>query len=218
MYTCAHCRKQACNGDDRAAAPRDCPGRDPASTEVLPRYLEDEQTRTIARNAALVESHGYCRSTRVEEIMDFARRCGFQHIGIAFCVGLQREAAVFARVLRANGFTVDSVACKNGSIPKESLGIADADKLSPGEFEPMCNPIGQASLLEKAGTQLNVILGLCVGHDTLFLRSSAAPTTVLAAKDRVLGHNPVAALYLAESYYREKLFGAAGDAAAGSRD
>ncbi|NLG65517.1 MAG: DUF1847 domain-containing protein, partial [Actinobacteria bacterium] len=136
----------------------------------------------------------------------------------AFCVGLQREAAVFARVLRANGFTVDSVACKNGSIPKESLGIADADKLSPGEFEPMCNPIGQASLLEKAGTQLNVILGLCVGHDTLFLRSSAAPTTVLAAKDRVLGHNPMAALYLAESYYREKLFGAAGDAAAGSRD
>lgn len=82
----------------------------------------------------------------------------------------------------------------------------------------MCNPIGQAALLEKAGTQLNVILGLCVGHDTLFLRSSAAPTTVLAAKDRVLGHNPVAALYLAESYYREKLFGAAGDAAAGSRD
>lgn len=31
---------------------------------------------------------------------------------------------------------------------------------------------------------------------------SKAPVTVLVVKDRVLGHNPVAALYTAETYYR----------------
>ena len=40
-----------------------------------------------------------------------------------------------------------------------------------------------------------------MGHDTLFLQHSAAPTTVLIAKDRVLGHNPVQALYLAKTGY-----------------
>ena len=33
-----------------------------------------------------------------------------------------------------------------------------------------------------------------------------APVTVSAAKDRVLGHNPMAAIYLADSYYKEKLY------------
>jgi len=70
----------------------------------------------------------------------------------------------------------------------------------------MCNPIGQARRLEKAETQLNVMLGLCVGHDSLFLRHSHAPVTVLAVKDRVLGHNPLAAVYTADGYYDKKLF------------
>jgi len=57
-------------------------------------------------------------------------------------------------------------------------------------------------VLAEAGTGLNVAVGLCVGHDTLFFQHSAAPVTVLVAKDRVLGHNPVAALYTSRSYYR----------------
>ena len=59
--------------------------------------------------------------------------------------------------------------------------------------------------LNKSHTDLNKILGLCVGHDTLFIKYSQAPVTVLAVKDRVLGHNPMAALYLADSYYKNKL-------------
>ena len=66
----------------------------------------------------------------------------------------------------------------------------------------MCNPIGQAMLLNEAATGLNVVIGLCVGHDSLFFRNSAAPATVLVAKDRVTGHNPVAALYTSHSYYK----------------
>ena len=51
-------------------------------------------------------------------------------------------------------------------------------------------------------SQFNVLLGLCVGHDSLFFRYAEAPCTVLAVKDRLLGHNPLAAVYEYESYYR----------------
>ena len=48
----------------------------------------------------------------------------------------------------------------------------------------------------------NVLLGLCVGHDSLFFKYTEAPCTVLAVKDRLLGHNPMAAVYNVDSYYR----------------
>ena len=69
----------------------------------------------------------------------------------------------------------------------------------------MCNPILQARLLNQAHTDLNVAIGLCVGHDSLFYRSSEAYVTTLVTKDRVTGHNPAAALYTARAYYRKKL-------------
>ena len=70
----------------------------------------------------------------------------------------------------------------------------------------MCNPIMQAKLLNDARTDLNVVVGLCVGHDSLFYKYSEAMVTTAVTKDRVLGHNPAAALYTAESYYKKKLF------------
>ena len=66
----------------------------------------------------------------------------------------------------------------------------------------MCNPILQAKLLNEAKTDLNLVVGLCVGHDSLFYKYSEALTTTVVTKDRVLGHNPAAALYTAESYYK----------------
>jgi len=60
----------------------------------------------------------------------------------------------------------------------------------------MCNPIAQAQILNEQLTDFNIVVGLCVGHDSLFFKHSEAPVTVLVAKDRVLGHNPAAALYV----------------------
>ena len=65
----------------------------------------------------------------------------------------------------------------------------------------MCNPVMQAKILNKEKTDMNIIMGLCVGHDSLFYKYSEALVTTLVAKDRVMGHNPVAALYTSESYY-----------------
>lgn len=67
--------------------------------------------------------------------------------------------------------------------------------------ESMCNPIMQAKTLAANGCDFNIVIGLCVGHDTLFLRHSKVPTTVMIVKDRVLQHNPAAALYGAQSMY-----------------
>jgi len=89
-----------------------------------------------------------------------------------------------------------------GSIAKEKIGLRDDEKVRPGQYEAICSPVGQAVLLARAGTGLNVVIGLCVGHDSLFFMHSKAPVTVLVAKDRVLGHNPVAALYTSHTYYR----------------
>ena len=144
--------------------------------------------------------------------MSFARRLGASHLGLAFCVGLRREAALAQRIFEAGGFRVSSVCCKVGSIPKEDVGLADEEKIRPGQYESLCNPVAQAALLAAAGTELNVAVGLCVGHDSLFFRYSESPVTVLVAKDRVTGHNPAAALYTSGSYYKRLLDSTRNDA------
>jgi len=70
----------------------------------------------------------------------------------------------------------------------------------------MCNPIGQALFLNKSQTDFNIILGLCVGHDSLFIKYAEAPVTVFAVKDRVMAHNSMGALYLSDGYYKKRLY------------
>lgn len=106
------------------------------------------------------------------------------------------------KLFRERDFEVVSALCKAGCSPKEQIGLADDQKINAGQFETMCNPIAQAYLLNAAQTQFNLVMGLCVGHDSLFLKYAEAPCTVLAVKDRVLGHNPLAAIYNIDSYYR----------------
>ncbi len=85
-------------------------------------------------------------------------------------------------ILESHGFEVASVACKHGGIPKEELGIKDDEKIRPGNYEAICNPVGQAELLKRAGCELNVVLGLCVGHDSLFFKHARGLTTVLVQR------------------------------------
>jgi uncharacterized metal-binding protein len=169
-------------------------------------YTEPE-TRRLALAAAQTEADGYPDHSRVEDVMGYARRIGATHLGIATCVGLMSESALLVEILEANGFQVSAVGCKVGSIPKEEVGLRDDEKIRPCQYEALCNPVAQALLLNEVGVQLNILVGLCVGHDSLFFRHAVAPTTVLVAKDRRTGHNPVAALYTSHSYYRARLIG-----------
>lgn len=202
---CAYCPPtvRACReGEAAERGPGFCPTKVDPETQALTRPLyDDPETRKISRESALVESEGYCKWTRVEEIVQFAKRMGYRKIGIANCISFVDHAYVLSGILESHGFEVVSVACKTGSIPKEELGIADHEKVRPGQFESLCNPVCQAELLHAHGCEFNVVLGLCIGHDSLFFKHAKGLTTVLVAKDRVLGHNPVAALQLADTYY-----------------
>jgi uncharacterized metal-binding protein len=206
LLMCAFCGVRACAAaPESKARPPFCPVPQQESELVNAekRYSSDELSHRIAVESARTEAAGYCRQTRVEEIMEFARRIGARRIGIAHCIGLMSEARLASEIFSSRGFEVHTVCCKVGSIDKESVGLQDAEKVRPGQYEVLCNPIGQAALLAQAGTELNVVVGLCVGHDSLFFMHSKAPATVLVVKDRVLGHNPVAALYTSHSYYKK---------------
>ncbi len=211
--SCAKCTKRVCPGAAYLDGPENCPTRTRADVvqEMMARYREKDVSE-FARTAALVEGSAYTQvpwsasptplTTRLEEIIQFALKMRYKKLGVAFCVGLANEAEVLIPLLENCGFDVVSVCCKAGGVAKEELGVRDDEKINPGHYESMCNPICQAELLNREGTNFNIMLGLCVGHDSLFLKHASAMTTVFAVKDRLLGHNPLAALYLSRSYYR----------------
>ena len=171
--------------------------------EKVSSLYEDEENRKVSVISAQIENEFYLRYTRVEEVVEFASRMGYRKIGIATCVGLIDESRVLARILRKNGFEVYGAVCKIGSFLKSGVGVAQEDITRTGAV--MCNPIMQAEVLNQAETDFNVVMGLCVGHDSLFYKYSKALVTTLVAKDRVLAHNPAGALYQAKAYYKKLL-------------
>jgi uncharacterized metal-binding protein len=160
----------------------------------------DPSIMKLMVTAAKIEAEGYLRWPRAEEIIHFAREAGFSHLGVAFCIGLHQEANAYVQLLEKT-FKVSSVCCKVCGVQKDEF---DLKRLHPErEAESMCSPLGQAELLNEAGTDFNIVMGLCVGHDALFSKHSQAPVTTLIAKDRVLAHNPAGALY--SRYWKKKL-------------
>ena len=198
----------------RPAKPAYCPMQDheAAIRECFDLYRGDSGDAKMAKVAAQVEGLCYqpipgsdainARWTRVEDTIAFAKLMGYAKIGIATCIGLLDETNRLSLILAAQGFTPVSVCCKTGSIDKQELGLRDSEKIRPGTFEPACNPVAQATLLNGAKTDMNIIVGLCVGHDMLFSKYSDAPVTTLVVKDRVTGHNPVSVLYGQNFYYK----------------
>jgi uncharacterized metal-binding protein len=203
--SCAYCPDtvRACRvGESAERGPGYCPTKvDPDGIDAAVGKYDDAEVRRIAQVSAVVEAEGYCQWTRVQEICEFAKRMGYKKIGIATCISFVDHAKVLSGILESHGFEVASVACKHGGIPKEELGLTDDEKIRPGTYEAICNPVGQAELLKRAGCEFNVVLGLCVGHDSLFFKHAEGLSTVLVAKDRVLAHNPIGALNLADTYY-----------------
>jgi uncharacterized metal-binding protein len=212
--SCATCKivRKICRTPE-GKGPKNCPTlNEGAVIDQARDEYEKEEIREFARLASVQEGECYANrdqkpyvlhpvKPRMVEIMEFAQKMNYRKIGLAFCGGLTHEAGMVVDILEKNGFKVINVSCKVGGVAKEKIGIQEHEKINIGEHESMCNPIGQAMILNREETDFNVLLGLCVGHDSLFLKYIQAPTTVLAVKDRVTGHNPLAAVYTANSYY-----------------
>jgi uncharacterized metal-binding protein len=209
---CAKCPAAYCESTpteklDRNALPKNCPLR--VNREIIKgivkRYRKDA-IRKLYVPATITEKEAYqtvrgvimAVRPRIKELIEFAKLLHFEKIGIAFCAGLRDEASRLTKILEKQGFTVASAVCKCGAIDKTKLGINKKYKIeNPEKFESACNPLLQAELLNRAKTEINVIVGLCIGHDILFTMNSKAPVTTLIVKDRLLGHNPVIGLYSA---------------------
>lgn len=198
--SCIDCTVKNCRMEDKKY-PEFCltTNMNPEVLQEAMKCYEEEENRRSMIAAAEVEYEYYCKFTRVEEIMAYAKKMGMKKLGIATCVGLLQESRILASILRKHGFEVYGIACKAGVQKKQSVGIPEK---CDGIGKNMCNPILQAKVLNEAKTDLNIVVGLCVGHDSLFYKYSDALVTTAVTKDRVLGHNPVAALYNADSYYR----------------
>jgi len=210
------CGTTNCWSDPASRPPK--PGNCPSEQHVdlieaaFEEYRGDAEDARLAQVAARVEGLCYqpvpgsdavnARWNRVEDTVALAKLMGWKKLGIATCIGLLAETEQLVAILKAQGLEPQSVCCKAGSIDKLELGLTEQDKVRPGTFEPACNPIAQAEILNRIGTEMNIIVGLCVGHDMLFAKYSKAPVTTLVAKDRVTGHNPAAVLYGQNFYYK----------------
>ena len=165
-------------------------GEDGVKKIYVPATVTEKEAYEYVRGALMAVR------PRIKEIIEFGKLVHAKKLGVAFCAGLHDEAARVVTILEKAGFTVASVRCKCGAVDKTKLNVAKEYKIGdPLKFEAACNPIVQAKLLNDAGTDINIIVGLCVGHDMLFTMNSKAPVTTLIVKDRLLGHNPVIALY-----------------------
>lgn len=203
---CAKCEAEFCYEGitDEGVLPDYCPMKNKRQLllKAQERY-NDEDIKGIYPPATVNEREAYKwiegRLTpvrpRIKELIEFGKKLGIDKIGIALCVGLRDEARRVHKFLEED-FEVYSVRCKCGGIDKSDLGVAKEHKIrDPEKFEAGCNPVAQAYLLNDAGTELNVIVGLCIGHDIIFTMESKVPVTTLIVKDRFTGHNPVISLY-----------------------
>ena len=143
-------------------------------------YTEDDiKSMKLANDARLPGKN------RVEEIRNYAKIAGIKRIGIANCVAVQKEADAVIDMLSTD-LEVFSVDCKYNRIASSEFVGQEAKGVS-------CNPSGQAAYLAENSTELNIVMGLCVGHDMIFAAKSKVPSTTLVVKDREFKHNPIEA-------------------------
>ena len=123
---------------------------------------------------------------------------GYQHVGLAFCTDLLAESETVAKLLK-RFFRVTPVCCKVGGVMDR-----EGDPMEAGR-EVHCNPVGMARVLNERQTDINIMIGLCIGCDVTFTQLSHAPVTTLFIKDRLLANNPIGAVY--STYQQENLLG-----------
>jgi len=202
LIWCDQCKRNSCRKGYPEGKPDYCQAL--ADPEIIPsalaRYnvpdtlrIQDAATQVLERQRK--SEYGW---PRIKENIEFAKGLGVKKVGIAACMSMLGQASEFAKLIRLAGLEPCTVGCMAGGMPNNEIGVP------AGRDSPPCNPIIQAEVLNRAGTEFNFIYGLCIGHDTLFIQHSEAPVSVVLVKDRITGNNPGAVLF--SSYYREKLW------------
>lgn len=193
VLLCSDCKKRSCQYDYPDGIPNWCMATSFADV-VDDTKLEYAKAGTMAiyKAAGAVATNGFRKWPRIQEAIEFAKELKVTEIGLAACGAMFRELRMMSELLTGAGFHITAISCQVGKVSPEARGVPEMK----GQRSTTCNPIAQAEILNSAGTQLNFLLGLCMGHDILFNRYSKAPVSTLIVKDRITGHNPAAALYV----------------------
>ena len=205
IVACAKCGLYKCRSPDSTSKfPCTCPHESYVEKRELTvkEGWTQSESRAVFEASDQVLAEGYGKWSRVKEVIEYSKKMGFRKLGLAFCVSLRTEAKVLQNILEANDFEVVSISCMAGAPSRDEVGF----EKTIGLGKTVCNPLMQAEVLNANGTELNIMAGLCVGHDVLFLKHSRAGVTPLIVKDRVHYHNPVAGLGTRENPLRRLRF------------
>lgn len=164
----------------------ECKANKTVNMETSKYYHMTKNQKIIQAAAKLVDNGRAGTLSRLEEIIDFAKSMAYKTIGVAYCYGMEKDAALLVSILRnAASARVMSVSCTAGSMAQDEVNnLSCIHKVS-------CNPISQASQLNIDGAEFVITMGLCLGHDILFNKYIEADTTNFIVKDRVYKHNPM---------------------------
>ena len=121
--------------------------------------------------------------SRLQELITFAKASNFHKIGVANCKAVQPYADKLIEHLKDAGFEVFSINCKDSGLN----GNCICDEMSG----PSCDPLSQAQFLNNSKTDLNINIGLCLGHGLIFSKHSNAPVTTFLVKDFATGHKTI---------------------------
>ena len=194
LVDCLSCTRQICL--QGAACDAGAGTADPVADTETGQLLEAARDVTFERERTLC---------RLSEIIFFGLEMKYRRLGLAYCTDLQEPARILAETLRRY-FEVVPVCCKIGGRPIAEPGFVSQRSEAARQSVITCNPLGQARALNDAGTDFNIVVGLCVGVDSVFARASDAPVTTLFVKDKSLANNPIGALY--SDYYLREAAGA----------
>lgn len=122
--------------------------------------------------------------SRVDELIMFAKKSGYQKIGIANCITMQKYAENLKEILEKSRLEVFNIHCKES-------GLQNSDIIGENVRGPSCDPASQAKYLNESNTELNINMGLCLGHGIIFNKHSKAPVTTLIVKDFANNHKTV---------------------------
>jgi len=192
--------------DCLACSDRVCMRGAPCSISSIPgpdSHLNEKEILRILEaslDIAYEKERTLCRLT---ELIYFCLEMKYKRLGIAYCVDLQEPADILTHVLR-RFFEIFPVCCKVGGVavndPLYAQGTEFVSDIKRKQIA--CNPVGQAQVLNSLGTDLNIIVGICMGADCIFTKASDAPVTTLFVKDRSLANNPIGAVY--SDYYLDE--------------
>jgi len=179
---CTKCNTKICR------TTKSCNSQRFDSEDLMITYHLPNNQKIIQAAAALVDNGRAGTLSRLQEVIEFSKKMNFQRIGIAYCYGMESDAALVTQIFRESGFRTIPVSCTTGGFKQSDVNDeSNIEKVS-------CNPLAQAEQINNEGVDFTITMGLCLGHDIIFQKKINSYTTTLIVKDRIHNNDPIKAL------------------------